>query len=270
ESLVEDWDQLSGAEQELVRAHLDVAYQAELAWVSDAIDNLISDADAAGQLDNTLVVFWSDHGEELTEHGDIGHHVNLYDETNRAFAAFWAKGLAAEQYDGRTVHGNVWPTVLEVLPHAFANELPGPALGDEDNALRFGQKVIGDSSSAFVEDGDHKLLVWSTGDAELYDLAVDADEQDNLVTSDPATAASLWAELDPYIGEVEGLEVRCLHLEGCQNVLRVLEALSVCDWFHEVERLVVSRGFMSEDGQLNLGRRPNTTLRTLKLDLCGG
>ncbi len=72
------------------------------------------------------------------------------------------------------------------------------------------------------------------------------------------------------IGEVEGLEVRCLHLEGCQNVLRVLEALSVCDWFHEVERLVVSRGFMSEDGQLNLGRRPNTTLRTLKLDLCGG
>ena len=205
EALVDDWDSLSAADQELVLEHLEVTYQGELAWVSDAIDTLLTEADAAGQLDHTLVVIWSDHGEELTEHGDIGHHVNLYDESNRGFAAFWAEGLQAQQYAGPTVHGNVWPTVLDVIPHAFENELPGAALGDEDNGLRFGQKLIGDSSSAFVDDGQHKLLVWSTGEAELYDLAADPDEQADLVSSDSATAASLWAELAPWIDELEGL-----------------------------------------------------------------
>jgi len=205
EELAAAWDTLDADEQALVKAHLDLYYRAELAYVSDGVGRLLDEARAAGQLDHTLVVIWSDHGEELAEHGEIGHHVNLYDASNRALAALWAPNLEPMAWTGRTTHAKVWPTVLDVLPHAFATDLPGATLGEGDATLRFGQKLTGSSSSAFVEDGEHKLLVWSSGDAELYDLAADPEELTNLVGDEPAVASELWTELAGTIADLEEL-----------------------------------------------------------------
>ena len=46
-------------------------------------------------LDDTLVAFWTDHGESFGEHDDQFYHgVSLYDSENRSTAAFWAQDIA--------------------------------------------------------------------------------------------------------------------------------------------------------------------------------
>ncbi|GJM20982.1 MAG: hypothetical protein DHS20C15_08970 [Planctomycetota bacterium] len=60
---------LSDADQQLVRAR----YEGEVAYADAALGELIDALSARGVLDDTLVILTADHGEELFEHGKLGH-----------------------------------------------------------------------------------------------------------------------------------------------------------------------------------------------------
>ncbi|MDP7225950.1 MAG: sulfatase-like hydrolase/transferase, partial [SAR202 cluster bacterium] len=44
---------------------------------------IIERLEAAGELDNTLFVITSDHGEEFFDHGSVSHGMSLYEEQLR-------------------------------------------------------------------------------------------------------------------------------------------------------------------------------------------
>jgi arylsulfatase A-like enzyme len=56
------------------------AYEESIAYMDDRLGALMEDLDARGELDNTLIILASDHGEEFGEHGDFEHGTNLYME----------------------------------------------------------------------------------------------------------------------------------------------------------------------------------------------
>ncbi len=58
----------------------EVLYDAEVASVDAAIGELMAGLRSRGLLDNAVVVLLSDHGEELKEHGHVGHDQTLYEE----------------------------------------------------------------------------------------------------------------------------------------------------------------------------------------------
>jgi arylsulfatase A-like enzyme len=58
-------------------------YQSEVAWVDHAIGELIAGLRQRGLLDDALIVFSSDHGEEILDRGWIGHTVTLHEELMR-------------------------------------------------------------------------------------------------------------------------------------------------------------------------------------------
>ena len=60
--------------------HLSDVYDAEIASVDEQFGRLLEELDKRGFLDDTLVVFVSDHGEEFLDHGNHGHGSNLYGE----------------------------------------------------------------------------------------------------------------------------------------------------------------------------------------------
>ena len=60
--------------------HLSDVYDAEIATVDEHFGRLLEELDRRGFLDDTLVVFVSDHGEEFQDHGNHGHGSNLYRE----------------------------------------------------------------------------------------------------------------------------------------------------------------------------------------------
>ncbi len=60
--------------------HLGDLYDAEIAAVDEQFGRLLEELDRRGFLDDALVVFVSDHGEEFLDHGNHGHGSNLYRE----------------------------------------------------------------------------------------------------------------------------------------------------------------------------------------------
>ena len=74
---------------------------------------LIEGLESIGALENTILIFTSDHGEEFFEHGNFGHLPKLHDENLRVPLLIWGleiKGRVRD-YVGSV---DILPTVLDV------------------------------------------------------------------------------------------------------------------------------------------------------------
>jgi arylsulfatase A-like enzyme len=65
---------------EATRAQIVNLYDAEIAYFDACFGALVAALEQRGRLDDTLVLLTADHGEELFEHGMLGHGYTLYDE----------------------------------------------------------------------------------------------------------------------------------------------------------------------------------------------
>ena len=83
----EDLERINRGEIAIDRSDLDhiiAAYDAEIRSVDEAFAVLLAGLEELGLAEDTLVIFTSDHGEELGEHGVVGWHSHtLYDELLR-------------------------------------------------------------------------------------------------------------------------------------------------------------------------------------------
>lgn len=72
---------------------------------------------ASGMLDNTIVLFTGDHGEEFMEkgHWGHGHHKSFAEEQLRVPLVLWLPGAKPEAVKHRTSHLQISPTLLERL-----------------------------------------------------------------------------------------------------------------------------------------------------------
>jgi arylsulfatase A-like enzyme len=145
-----------------------------------------------------IVVVSSDHGEEFRDHGGVYHGSSLYDEQARVPLIVVAPGLAPRRVAAPVQSVDVAPTLLGLVgldaPPTFrGHDLRGLATGRVPDVgpafsavltrrmvVRFPFKLIAD-------------LRFST--AELYDLAADPRERENLASRRPELVASLRDEL---------------------------------------------------------------------------
>jgi len=205
-ALGEDLSSMSDAEREAALEVVGAWYRAELRYFDDHLGELLAAAAAAGYLDDTLVVFWTDHGEELGEHGDMGHDVHMYDELNRSVASFSAPGLAPQSWSAPTQHQDIWPTIFQILGVDPGASFTGPPLGSRDpDAARLGTKHAGDETAQIAVTGDWKLYYSWDGERALYDLASDPGETVDRYDAEPEVAATLWDALLPEVEAVEAL-----------------------------------------------------------------
>jgi len=196
--LAEAWEGLDADTRALAWSHLDARYRGELAYTDDQLALLLDGLGALGALDDTLIVFWTDHGEQLLEHGGVGHANTLFEEENRALAAFNAPGLAPLGWSGPTTHQDLWPTTLAALGHAAPEGWTGLPLGArEPGSHRFALRHDGaaDRVLQFVERGGSKLIYQWTGEKSLYRLGDDPGELINRYDPDDSEVIELWSLL---------------------------------------------------------------------------
>ncbi len=194
-------------------AHIRDLYDAEIRQVDELFEALWRDLEAAGSLENTIVIITSDHGEDLMEHGWIQHGTTLYDPALRVpFVAIAPGRIAAgARLDCQRAQPDLMPTVLELAGLPIPEDLDGRSLAD---ALRSGRcdedrpafsellsptyERHADLPLVSIRHGGWKVIRHrKSGQVERYHVAEDRNEQRPREAE--ATARDLEARLEAYL-----------------------------------------------------------------------
>jgi len=197
--LVWGFQKLTPEVQERVLQHVTVRYLAELRYFDDQLQRLLDGLAEAGALDDTLVVFWIDHGEQFFDHDEFGHTQSLHAEENQSLVAFQAPGLAAGRWTEPTIHEDIWPIVFAALGLPLELPTTGRPLSASPRPLYTFTGSRAGASMAIIEDGQKLIYEWESGGRELYDRGADPKEEEDLYDSEDATSQALWALLLPEI-----------------------------------------------------------------------
>ncbi len=184
DNLEADWPDLDEASRANALAWLHGLYDAEVRYFDDELGRLWRGLDEAGALDDTLVVLWTDHGEQLFDHEALFHYQDLYGEEAAALGAFWARTLTGGSWAGPTLHQDLVPAALEVLGVAEPDGVLGVAPGRRsERAPRhafFGPPGIPTGPLNTVDSEGWRLYYDWHGTTRLYDLTADPLELDDL------------------------------------------------------------------------------------------
>jgi arylsulfatase A-like enzyme len=172
-----------------------------------AFAELLDGLEGRGTLDESLVLFTADHGEEFREHGGLMHRFTLYEEVLRIpLAIRFPVAVAGGFRDpGPADQVDLFPSIVGLLGLPAVDDLDGidhsarwrraagaPSPRELIATLHNGRLV-----RAMIRRGRHKLIAGSDPEApgverlELYDLAADPGEQNDLAEDHPIAAAYL-------------------------------------------------------------------------------
>ena len=183
------------------------AYYAAISFVDAQIGRIIDTADRLKLWDNTVVVFWSDHGYHLGEHG-LWMKQSLFENSTRVPLVIIAPGAKGNgKTSPRIVEFvDLYPTLAELAgltpPQNLAGASLRPLLNDPSakwDRPAFTQVWRGQFAGHSVRTARYRYTEWDHGNqgAQLYDYQTDPQEYHNLV-NDPAQAATL-AELKALV-----------------------------------------------------------------------
>ncbi len=201
------WPTLPTADQALLESHLRARYAAEVQWLDDELAAGWDLLRSAGALDDTLVVVWTDHGEQFWERGQQSHAWSLHGEENDAVLLFWADNIAAEAWAGPTHAVDLVPTLLDLYGIERPADLTGIALGAaRPERLRFTEVGARGGALQAVHRSGHVLHYhWGSGGLSLYDRNQDPTQLTNLRAEEPELTRELWQLLLPRVEAMEPL-----------------------------------------------------------------
>jgi arylsulfatase A-like enzyme len=157
-------------------------YDGEIAYTDAQIARLLEELRNRGRLENTVILFTADHGEEFKEHGQLGHGKTLFHEMMRIPLVVTGHPVFPPGTRRRDVVSliDVAPTLLHLAGGEAMPGVQGMSLVEErpteeivfGESLRFGM----DMRMAYM--GNDKLIHHLVGDQRAYfDLATDPGER---------------------------------------------------------------------------------------------
>ena len=179
-------------------------YDGEIALADEIVGRFLKSLKDRGLYDNSLIVFLSDHGEGLNDHGEDEHGVLLYREEIHVplLVKFPGSRRAGETEHGPVSLTDVLPTIAEVAGLEVPAGLAGRSLASsrpEEAARRIYSETLyprlhlGWSDLASLTDDKNQYI--HSPKPELYDIVADPGERKDLAAGLPPAFRSLSAEL---------------------------------------------------------------------------
>jgi arylsulfatase A-like enzyme len=182
------------------------SYYAMIDLIDEQLGRLFEKLEALGQRDNTVIIFMSDHGEMLGDHGLIQKGCRFNEGAVRVplIVSCPQRFATGETYDGLIELVDIAPTLAELagipfptvhgkslLPllegradqytprtHAYCEYFDCVSEYDVEGRLI---PTVNPSMGTMYTDGAYKLVIYhNVGLGELYDLKNDPDEFTNL------------------------------------------------------------------------------------------
>ena len=184
-------------------------YDAEIAFVDQQLNRLLENLKQNGELDRTVVIVTSDHGESLGEHQEATHGMFIYNSTMRVPLVFSCPSLFQGPHRCRDkVVGliDLRSTIEDLLGVGPTDRLEGQSLLDEispDRLLYLETEgplnMTGASPLYGVQKRDRKYI--KAPIPEFYDLENDPDERKNLHSARAAEIRPLETRLTELMGQ---------------------------------------------------------------------
>ena len=190
--------------------YLSDLYDDEIAFFDESFAELLAALNTSGLLDDSIVVFAADHGEDFLEHGHVKHCRTLFDTSLRVPLLIHVPGLDARTVTSPVQNLDLVPTLLDLLgldasPYPFDGRTLRPLLEGKRAPAPLQHALMGTLRSA--ADGHYKLITdLATNTYALYDLAADPGETKNLLTLHRRTFIHLHQALDVWLAANEGPE----------------------------------------------------------------
>jgi arylsulfatase A-like enzyme len=206
----------------------DPVYAAMVEHVDDNVGRIVDALETKGILDDTIIVFTSDNGGLSTAEGSptcnspaLEGKGWLYDGGVRVpLAVRWPKHIQPSSTTDAIVTGvDFYPTLLEMCElepqpqqhvdgKSFASVLKGENDFDRGPIFwhfpHYGNQ--GGTPGCAIRNNDWKLIeFYEDNRVELYNLAEDIREQNNLIEQEPETAKQLLELLHGWQKEVEAV-----------------------------------------------------------------
>ncbi len=201
-------------------AYLRCLYDSEVAYFDSHLAKFIQFLKQHQLYDNSVIVLFSDHGEELWEHGGTGHGFTLYQEVMR-IPLFFKLPITMvphrRYYDEPATTLDIVPTVLDAVGLPLSDQFQGKSLLRSDSSLSDRSAAVLFEGGLFVNkkailyQGKKYIFnayppsrilfpklaisnlrsILNSGEDELYDLTNDPEERNNIVREQPQVAQEL-------------------------------------------------------------------------------
>ncbi len=174
------------------------SYDSEVTFADSQTGRLLTGIRSAGG--DPVVIVTGDHGESLGEHGEATHGMLVYEAALRVPLIIAGPGIRPARRDNPVSLIDIAPTLLALgratsMADDSARDLLGtPAAGREIYAETQYPRVAGWSPVHTLVQDRWKLIM--SRNPELYDLASDAAEKNNVAASRQALVGAMGARLD--------------------------------------------------------------------------
>jgi arylsulfatase A-like enzyme len=212
------------AQQPEIQAKSAALYDAAVRWTDEQIGRIIDVLDESGMGEDTIVMVCGDHGEELGDHGDLGHYFLLYEHNLRIPMIFRRKGMKPVRLSRLNTIQDVAPTLADMAGLPPADGWTGAPVDSSSAAARetvvmetfYGGNCLFEHRPLyFAARGQRYKLIWSEArdpadkfspdGPQLYDLTVDPGEHDNIYAPDHPALSGLEAAIATRMAEIPEL-----------------------------------------------------------------
>jgi arylsulfatase A-like enzyme len=214
---------------------LTALYDGEIAYLDHQLSKVFQALRKTGLMDDTILIITADHGENLGDHGFIGHGNILYDTMLHLPLIVRYPGVfePGGTIDTPVTLPDVFPTVLDLIDGW------SPELEEQIEGASFFPERLDDRPYPFtvsqrrahipamrkryadypdfdfmpyavnaraLRDQRWKYIQHEDGREELYDLQADPDEEQDLAAEQPETVARLRAQLAKFMQQFDDVE----------------------------------------------------------------
>ncbi len=217
------------------REHLVRLYDGNLAFADQEVGAIRRALEAEGLLERTVVIVAADHGEELLEHGWIGHNVHVFEPSVRVPLVVRfpnGTGPAKRRVSALTDLLDVAPTIADVFgvlgkggsDREFQGRSLLPVLEGAPGKPAVLSRSVWDRPRYALRDERYKYVYYTqTGEEFLYDLDTDPGESRDVAPEEPLRTAYYRQSLHAWTlrlarrgpGGGEAAELSC---EQCENL----------------------------------------------------
>ena len=188
----------------------DDLYDGEIAYMDEYVGKVIQKLGEKNILNKTFVVIAGDHGEGMGEKLEMGHGIFIYEGTMRVPFILYAEKLLPQGVvvKEKISLNDIVPSVLDMLKMPLPQKVQGRSLVPLVEGKKMGETPFYIESYGPRENYRWSELIgiidkgWKYIKApkpELYNLADDPLENDNLIEKDSSRSAMFKEELEDFI-----------------------------------------------------------------------